>query len=113
MGFGTAERANIAARTGQRDLERRIVELGIVSEQHDEAIAVELALQGLVGPGHDQLVGMGEALGGGEGAARIHDDDAEAKRLGECHERDGDMYRADDVHGRRWWEGLDEDLYIT
>ena len=53
-------------------------------------------LERLRRPLQDQLVGMGEALLGGEHGARVDDDGAEAECLGEVHQVNGDVHGAND-----------------
>ena len=70
---------------------------------------VDLA-QRLLRPGHDDPVGLGEALAGGQLGAGVGDDHVEAERLGEAGQRLGDVDRPEDQQRRRRREGLEEHL---
>src|SRR5919206_3046246 len=70
------------------------------------------ALEELVGPGDDDLVGGREPLAGGEDGPRVAHRYAVAQELADPRHRAREVYRPEDVHPGRRGEGLDEDRHV-
>ena len=108
VGAAAAEGADVEAGRAQRDVERRVVQLRVVGEGDDGGAPVRRqGRHGLVRPVEGQGH-AGEALGRGEGAARIDHGHREAERQRHRHQRLRDMHRADHDQAHRRVVRMDE-----
>ena len=109
MGARGAQSADVADSRFERDLKRRVVQLLVVGEEDAERVGVQRGSGQVLGrPLDDQFVGVGKALGGGEGGARVDDHGAESELAGEVDQVDRDVDRPDDEQLGQRLEVLDE-----
>ncbi|CAO0831978.1 hypothetical protein SMICM17S_04095 [Streptomyces microflavus] len=111
VGAARAHRADVGDREAQCGLQQRHVELGVVGEDAEHRTGVgggprEVA----VGPVDDDLVGLGEACGGGEDGPGVADGDPVAEELPGPDQRGGEVDGAEDDHAGRGHAGLDQEL---
>ena len=108
VGLSAAEAAHVEGLRAERDLERGVVELGVVGERHHGGARVEVELfERAIGPGVHKLH-AGKAGLGGEGRAGVDHDDLEAGERRHLRERLGDVHGADEDEAQRGIVRLEE-----
>ena len=110
-----AHRADVGGLGAQRDDQRRVVELRVVREDGDRGRAVDAAeaLERLLRPCRDDLLGVREALRLGEARAGIDDERAPAGRAGEPAQRGREVDGAEDEQPRRRERDVDEQRRVA
>ncbi len=111
MRLAAAHHADVGGLGGEGALDRGHVELGVVGEDAHRIARPEQvprALEQRARPGHDDLVGHGEAALGRENLARVAHGDPVPEHLGDAGEGRGEVHGTEDPHPRRRREGLHE-----
>ncbi len=103
MGSARPHSADVAGATCKCDLQRRDIELGIVSEDRDDGALINLLLlKPAVRPVDHNLVSVGESLLRGEDRPGVADGDAIAKYLAHAHQCGREVDGTEHVH-LSWW----------
>ena len=112
LGAARAHRAHVRGVGAQRDAERGVVELGVVREHGDRRRAIDAAdaLEGLLRPRGDDLLGVGEAVRAREEAARVDDVGPPAARARQRAQLGGEVDGAEDDQPRRREGDVDEQV---
>ena len=116
VGAPAAHHAEVAHLAGERALDRRDVELGVVGEDAHRVGRAEGGTesgQHPVGPVDDDLVGQREAGASGEDLSGVADGDLVAEHLGDTAQRGGEVDRTEDDHAGREGVHVHEDADLV
>ncbi len=114
MGAPASHGADVAGRFSEDPLQHRILEAGVVAQQHHVGAPIDLDLiLDVVGPAHQHPIGLGKPLGGGEGGAGVGDHHPEPELLGHGGERFGHLVGAEDQELGLGGHRLDEHLALS
>ena len=109
VGLAAAQRADVARRAVEGDLQRRVIHFRIVRQNGEAGGGVDrIGCERALRIGDQQRIGMGKSLWCGEYLARVDDSHVVAQRPRDGDKGDRDLRAADDVQARRRLDDIDE-----